>query len=234
MATTVPVEEIERRLRWRVLPVLAFVTALAILTVLGIVVLVVPPSHPHGLPDDPDARRVAAVLAGRVTVGTNALRFRAAVLGGEPANRGADHEMLALAAAARPSLELVRRRHPNDPRALAALGALDLLAHDYVHAARRYRGSCERAPHYAEGRLGAGVALALQADRTPEPLQSRALRLEAIAEFAAVDSLDAEYPLALFDRAIVLADAGSAREAAFWASRYRARDPRGPWGAKLP
>ena len=65
-------------------------------------------------------------------------------------------------------------------------------------------------------------------------MQARALRLEAVAQFAAVDSIDTEYPLALFDRAVVLADAGNMREAAFWAARYRAREPNGPWNARLP
>jgi tetratricopeptide (TPR) repeat protein len=229
-----PVGEIERHLKWRVLPSLLFMLALAVLTTLGVVSLVMKPRHPHGLPDDPDARAASAVLAGRVTVATNALRFSAAVLGGESRNRAADAGMLVLAASARPALETVHRRQPNDPRALAALAALDLLRHDYGRAAARYRRACELAPHYAEGRLGAGVALALEADRTPDPWQSRALRLQAIAQFAMVDSLDAEYPLALYDRSLVLADAGRTEEAAFWAARYRAIDDTSRWGGRLP
>ena len=142
--------------------------------------------------------------------------------------------MLELAAAARPVLEQVHRRHRDDPRALAALAALDLVRHDYGHAAGRYRRACELAPHYGEGRLGAGVALALEADRTPEAWQSRALRLQAIAQFAMVDSLDAEYPMALYDRARVLADAGNAPEAAFWTARYRTLDDTSAWSRALP
>ncbi len=217
-----PVAEIERRLRWRVLPAVLFLAVLAGLTTLGVAALFMRPSHPAGLPDDPEARRVSAVLAGRVAVPTNALRFTAAVLGGEPRNHAADAHMLALAAAARPALEGVQRRHRGDPRALAALAALDLARHDYASALRRYRRSCELAPHYAEGRLGAGVALALEADRTPEPLQSRALRLQAIAEFTMVDTTDAVYPLALHDRVLVLTDVGNTREAGFWSARARA------------
>jgi hypothetical protein len=234
MATNVPIEEIERRLRWRLLPALLFVSVLATLTTFGVLMVLVPPQRPHGLPDDADARRVAAVLAGRVAIPTHGLRFRSTVLGGEPEDHATGAPMLSLVASARPALELVHRRHPNDSRALAALAALDLADHDYEGALRRFRGSCERAPHYGEGRLGAGVALALQADRTPEAPQSRAMRLEAIAEFAAVDSVDVEYPLALFDRAIVLADAGYRREAAFWAARFRAREPNSPWSTRLP
>lgn len=229
-----PVEEIERRLKWRVLPTLVFIAALLTLLVMGIASLVVKPKHPHGLPDDEDARRAAAALAGHVTVPTNALRYRAAVLGGEVPNRAADAHVLALADAARPALEAAHRRHRGDPRSLAALAALDLVRHDYAHAASRLHRACELAPHYAEARLGCGVALALEADRTSEPWQSRALRLQAIAQFAMVDSSEAEYALALYDRAIVLADAGQAREAAFWSARYRAIDSTTAWSGALP
>jgi hypothetical protein len=233
-AASSPVVEIERHLKWRVLPTLLFMVALVSLGTLAVVALVMKPRHPQGLPDDPDAQRASMALAGRVTLTTNALRFRSAVLGGETRSHAASAGMLDLAAAARPTLEAVHRRHPNDPRALAALAALDLMRHDYGHAAGRFRRACELAPHYGEGRLGAGVALALEADRTPDPWQSRALRLEAIAQFAMVDSVDAEYPLALFDRALVLADAGRTREAAFWSGRYRALDDTSRWSRELP
>ncbi len=232
--TPPPVEEIERRLKWRVLPTLVFIAALLTLLAMGLASFIVKPKHPHGLPDDPDARRAAAVLAGNVTVATNALRYRAAVLGGEVPNRAPDARALALADTARPALEAAHRRHRGDPRTLAALAALDLVRHDYAHAATRFHRACELAPHYAEARLGCGVALALEADRTSEPWQSRALRLQAIAQFAMVDSSQAEYPLALYDRALVLSDAGNAREAAFWAARYRAIDSTTAWSGALP
>ena len=100
-----------------------------------------------------------------------------------------------------------------------------MVAHDYARAIARYRRACELSPHYGEGRLGAGVALALEAERTDEPWQARALRLQAIAQFAMVDSLDEEYALALYDRARVLADVGRTAEARFWARRAVAVDP---------
>lgn len=233
-AVAPPIHEIERALKWRILPTLLFIVALASLLTLAVVSLVMKPKHPHGLPDDPEAGRAALALAGRISVPVNTLRFRSALLGGEPHSHTADANMLDLAASARPTLEAVQRRHPGDPRALAALAVLDLVRHDYGHAAARYRRACELAPHYGEGRLGAGVALALEADRTPEPWQSRALRLQAIAQLAMVDSVDAEYPYALYDRALVLADAGHVREAAFWSARYRALDDTSHWSRALP
>jgi tetratricopeptide (TPR) repeat protein len=222
--TPPPVDAIERRLRWRVLPTLLFGVMMCLLLTVAIVSLTITPKRPHGLPDDADAGRVLAVLAGRVSAEQNDLRWRSAVLGGEPERRAAGAMMLALTAAARPALEGVRRRHRSDPRALAALAALDMVAHDYPRAAARYRRACELAPHYGEGRLGAGVALALEADRTADVWPARALRLQAAAQFSMVDSVDVEYPLALYDRALVLAEVGRADEAAFWAGRYLALD----------
>jgi len=226
-------EEFERRVKWRLLPTLSFVAVLLIMLGVAVVSLTMRPRHPRGLPDDDDARAAAAVLAGRVSAGTGDLRWRAAVLGGEPGGAPANAAMHAIAEVARPGLAAARRRHGGDPRAIAALAALDLVDHDFLGAAARYRRACELAPHYSEGRLGAGVALALQADRTPEPWQSRALRLQAIAQFAMVDSTEEEYRPALYDRARVLADAGRAAEAAFYAGRYLALEDRGAFADRL-
>ncbi len=228
-----PVEEIERRLKWRVLPTLLFVALLTTLLVIALVSLLVRPRHPKGLPDDAGARAAAAALAGRVPVTTNALRWSASILGGEPPARGRDAAAVVAVARVRPQVEAAHRRHAGDPRSLAALAALDLVAHDYARAAQRYRRACEMAPHYSEARLGAGVALALEADRTAAPWQSRALRLQAIAEFAMVDATEREYPLALYDRARVLADVGRFGEANVYAARYWERDPRSPYAQAL-
>ena len=230
---TPPVAEIERRLQWRVVPTLGFIAMLLSLLALAVVSLLLAHRHPHGLPDDADARTVAATLAGRVSAATGELRWRAAVLGGEPARESPDAAMLSLAVVARPSLEAVRRRHREDPRALSALAALDMERHAYERAADTYRRACELAPHYGEGRLGAGVALALLGGLTPEPWQSRAYRMQAIAQFAMVDSIDAEYPLALYDRAVTLREVGRGAEAAFWAAKYLARDDSSRWARAL-
>jgi len=233
LPASAPVVEIARHLRWRVLPTLMFSACLGLLAVVGGISLVMAHRHPRGLPDDPDTRAAAAEVAGRVSVPANALRFRSVLLGGEPANHAADAGMLARAKSARAKLDAARRRHPGDPRYLAAVAALDLVGHDYARAARRYRRACEMAPHYGEARLGAGVALALDADRTPELWQSRALRLQAVAQFAMVDSVDEEYMPALYDRALVLHDVGRDREAAFYAGRFAAREGNSAWTARL-
>jgi hypothetical protein len=231
--TPPPVVEIERHLKWRLLPTLLFIALLTLLAVATVASLVLRPQHPAGLPDDPDARRAATALAGRVALPVGPLRVRAAVLGGEPASGAPGTWALSLGESARPALEAARRRHPRDPRALAALGALDLMAARWAQAADRYRQACELAPHYGEGRLGAGVALACDADNTHDAWRARGLRLQAIAQFAQVDSLDAEYPLALFDRAFTLRFVDRPREAAFYARRYLARDDTSAWARAL-
>lgn len=226
-----PVTELEKRLRWRLLPTITFVVALVGLLVLAVLSLVVPKRHPRGLPDDPAVLSAAAELSGRVTVRTDVLRWRSAILGGEPANRPANRDMLERVTLARQRLRAAR--HPHEARVLAALAALDLATHDYARAIAHYRRACEAAPHYGEGRLGAGVALALEAGLTSDSWRARSLRLQAIAQFAMVDSLDEEYTAALYDRAHVLRDVGREREAGFWARRALAADPGSHWSEGL-
>src|SRR5262245_58318950 len=183
MVVTPPVAEIERRLRWPALPALLFLGILVMLLSLAAVSLWLRPDHPVGLPDD------AALLADTglpdPTLGVLApeLRFRAAALGGESSDRAVDAAALARIAVAERSLTHWARRHPGEPRVRSALGALALVRHDYTAAANHYRGACERAPHYGEGRLGWGMALALDAGRTRDPWPRRALMLQAIAQF---------------------------------------------------
>lgn len=227
------VAEIERHLKWSALSTVLFIAILLGLAGMGIASLTMKPRHPQGLPDDPDAVAATELMSGQVSAATNSLRWSAALLGGEPVNRPPDAAMLRLSAAARTRLDAARRRAGGDPRPLAALAALDLVAHDYSRAAAHYRRACEAAPRYGEARLGAGVALALEADRTPEPWQSRALRLQAIAEFAMVDSTVEEYPLALYNRVLVLRDVDRTREAAYWAARYLAVDDTSAWSAEM-
>jgi len=220
-----------KRPLWPVHPAAAFAVALVGLLVVAVIAFFLPKRHPRGLPDDAALRSAALDVSGLVSVRTNALRWRAELLGGEPANRAADRAMLERVAAARERLR--NAQHRGDARVLAARAALDLAAHDFPRAISRYRRACELEPHYGEGRLGAGVALALEADRTPEPFQSRSLRLQAVAQFAMVDSLDREYPLALYDRARVLRELGREREARFWGTRAAAAEPAGPWAEAL-
>lgn len=228
-----PVSEFERRLEWSAISTIVFVAILLGLLGMGLSSLFMKPWHPEGVGNDPDAIAAAGLLAGPASATTNGLRWSAAALGGEVADGAPGTGLTQRAAAARPRLETAHARHRRDPRPLAAIAALEMVAHDYGKAAGHYRRACEAAPRYGEGRLGAGVALALQADRTPEPWQSRALRLQAIAEFAMVDSTLAEYPLATYNRALVLRDADRSAEAAFWASRYLARDAASEWAARM-
>ncbi|MEO5989745.1 MAG: hypothetical protein ABIU54_13135, partial [Candidatus Eisenbacteria bacterium] len=202
------------RKRWRGWPILLFITNLTLLLVAAIVSITMEPKRPRGLSDDAAARVVRDVVGRRIAVSTGPLRWQAAILGGAPIeNRSPDAAMIARVTEARSSLEQVAQRHRRDPRAQAAIAAMELAVHDHAGAAHRYRAACERAPHYGEGRLGLGVALALLADRTPEMWQARQLRLEAIAQFAAVDPNDSLYHDALYDRALLLAEIGRRAEA---------------------
>ena len=228
-----PVVELERRLRWPALPTLTFLAFLAALLVLASVSLWMRPAHPRGLPDDAALLERAGLPDASLAVLLGELRFEAAAFGGPPATGANDVVALARAAAAERELELWARAHPAEPRARAALGALALVRHDYVAAAERYREASERSPHYGEGRLGWGVALALEAGRTSEPWQRRALRLRAIAQFAAVDEADAGFAAAVYNRARVLAECGRHDEALGMARRFLALEPDGPWARRL-
>lgn len=227
------VDGIERHLRWRAWPTVLFVVNLSLLAVAAGVSLRMRPRHPVGLPDDPRAK-VAAVTIGRdVTLATEGLRFRAALFGGEVVDRQSSPDLRARAEMVAPLLEQAKRAHVLEPRTHTALAALDLLAFREHRAVERYHFACELAPHYAEARLGLGVALARLALREGDPLQARALRLQAVAQFAAVDTASAEYPLALYNRARLLAETGPASEAARFTNAYLAREPQGAWAEAL-
>ena len=233
MSTPPQVEEIEKRLRWPALPTLLFLSFLVLLLVLASVSLWLRPQHPVGLPED--ARLIAATALPDTTLSvlTDGLRFRAAALGGEARDLADDAAALERAGSRERLLAAWARRHPTEPRVRAALGALALVRHDYARAAIHYREACERAPHYAEGRLGWGVALALDAERTPEAWSRRALLLRAIAQFAAVDADQPEYPLALWNRARLLDEVGRREDAVAFAHAYLTLDATGPWAQRL-
>jgi tetratricopeptide (TPR) repeat protein len=233
MVVAPPVAEIERRLRWPALPALLFLGILVMLLSLAAVSLWLRPDHPTGLPDD--VALVAAAGLPDPTLGVLApeLRFRAAALGGESVDRAVNASALARVAESEHVLARWARRHPGEPRVRAALGALALVRHDYTAAATHYREACERAPHYGEGRLGWGMALALDADRTRDPWPRRALVLRAIAQFAAVEPTLPEYPPALYNRAHLLNEVGRVTEASELAKRYLALDPSSEWSKRL-
>ena len=233
MVVTPPVAEIERRLKWPALPALIFLGLMVGLLAVAAVATWLRPDHPHGLPED--AALLAATGLPDPSLGVLApqLRFHAAALGGDVASHANDAASLARMHQAERALAHWARRHPGEPRVRAALGALALARHDYTTAAVHYREACERSPHYGEGRLGWGMALALDAARTRDVWLRRALTLRAIAQFAAVDSSEPEYPHALFNRARLLAEVGRTSEARALASLYVGLEPTGEWAVRL-
>ena len=227
------VVELERRIRWPGWPTLAFLAFMALFLALIAITLVLRPPRPRGLPDDAAMLAATGLPDPSFQVMTGDLRFAAAVFSGAPATGASDAATLARGREVERVLVRWARTHPREPRIRAALGAMALVRHDYAEAARRYREACERAPHYSEGRLGWGVALGLDAQRTSEPWERRARMLHAIAQFAAVDPSEPEYPDALYNRARLLAEVGRLIEARTMARRFLALEPAGPWAEQL-
>jgi len=227
------VVEIERRLRWPALPALLFLGILGMLFTLASVSMWLRPEHPRGLPEDAALLERAGLPDPSLGVLAADIRFSAAALGGEAENRAVDAATIARVREAERALARWTRRHPGEPRVRAALGALALVRHDYATAANRYREACERAPHYGEGRLGWGVALALEAERTTDAWQRRGLDLRAIAQFAEVDRSQPEYRAALYNRALLLVEVGRRDQARVMARRYLELEPAGPWAERI-
>lgn len=229
------VPEIERRMRWRLLPTIVFIALLVLLLVISLVALFTRPEHPSGLPEHPAVAQARGLVAQGVRVNTGELRYRAALLGGDTNDRAPAADAPARLAEARRLLQRAERSGAlrGDARMAASIGALWLAEHGYRRAEGEFRRAVEKSPHYGEGRLGLGVALALRADLTNELWQSRALRLQAAAQFAAVDARDEAYPHAMYDRALMLARVGRPREAARCAWAYFRMDSTSAWALAL-
>jgi tetratricopeptide (TPR) repeat protein len=233
MTTTPNVADLEKRMNWPALPTMLFLSFLVMLLILAGISLWMRPQHPAGLPDDQALLAQTGLPDASLGVLTNGLRFQSAVFGGEPRDAALDPAQLAHVVQAEPVLMAWARKHPAEPRVRAALGALALARRDYPTAADRYKEACERSPHYAEGRLGWGLALALDAARTTDAWQRRALMLRAIAQFAAIDASEPEYAAASWNRAWLLAEAGRRTEAMTLARRYLERDGNSAWAERL-
>ena len=232
-STIAPVAEIERRLHWRVLAIGGFIALMVMLAVIAAVSVLVPPRLVAGLPDDADATAASALLHARLPMRAGALRFRSTLTGEAPPGAvfGAGEARLAERAAR--LLERAHARRRGDPRLEVALAHLDLARQRHLLAERRYRAVTDRGVDSPEARLGLGVALALQADAARDPLWARMLRLEAIAQFAAVDPRDSTCTVALYDRALLLDQVGRHSEARRAMREYAARDSVSPWAGRL-
>lgn len=210
--------ELERRLRWRFAPLLIFVAMMVGLGAAAAVSLLAPRGTVAGIPGDEDARAAFTLMRAQAPPGWGGLRFRSELTGEAEAGRPPLDPATVVEAQA--LLSRARARHPLDPRLPAALAHLDLARRRFEHAERNYRSALVLAPHYGEARLGLGVALALCAEREADPLEQRALRLQAVAQFAAVPAGDPAHGHALYDRAVLLAELGRRAEAERRAREY--------------
>jgi tetratricopeptide (TPR) repeat protein len=232
-STSAPIAELERRLQWRVSPLVAFLVILIGLGAVATASLITKPATLSGLPDDPDSHMAVQLTRGRLLPQSGELRFRS-TLTGEGAIGGASMSLdPARASKAEEMVTRARLHHTRDPRVVAALASLDLVRGHYENAERRYRAVLERNPSYGEARLGLGTTLALRARTEGNPLRERALQLRAIAQFAAVPASDPGHDAALYDRAILLGKVGRHAEATRVARTYLERDPRSQWAARL-
>jgi tetratricopeptide (TPR) repeat protein len=228
-----PVAEIERRLQWRWLGLVGFVVLILSLTVLAVIWVMVPPRRVAGLPADAGVRALAATLQGRVPMRSGDLRFRSALTGEAPPDARFGAAETRLVEEADAVLRAAAERRRGDPCLEVALAHLDLARQRYAEAERRYRAVTEHGADAPEARLGLGVALALQAAIQRDGLRARGQRLEALAQFVAVDRDDPVYAVALYDRALLLLELGRTAEATAAARAYLVADPSGPWAWRL-
>ena len=205
-------------------PVIVFGLALLSLSLVGLSGLA-PPRITTGLPDDPELERVRRAVV-FPPQGLGDMRFESsfAVPGvvprtpPTPAHLAENERVLAES----------RRRHPRDPRLDAAHGCFELSLSRLERAERHYRRAVERVAGYGEAHLGLGVTLAARAGTQADPDEARRLRLQAIAQFAAVREQDPVYRAALYDRALLLLRVGRLDEGRRRAQEYAALEP-GAW-----
>ena len=232
-STSQPVAEIERRLKWRALPMLGFVGLMVTIGAVAAMSLLSPADAVRGLPDDADARALGERIHGRLAIATGGLRFTSALTGDADPARAFDPAAAPLADHADSVLEQVAAHRPADARVLAARAHVALARHEHRRAQGYYRRAIELTRHYPEARLGLGVTLARDATLEDDALVARGLRLQALAQFAAVRPGDAEYPAALYDRAVVSGLVDRAADATRLAAEYLARDSTSRWAERL-
>jgi hypothetical protein len=228
-----PVVEIERRLHWRVLAVAGFLLIILGLGVVAAISVLVPVTMVTGLPADPEVAAARALLHDRLPMRTGTLRFRSALTGEAPPGTAFGGAEALLIERATRLIEGARARRARDPRLEVALAHLDLARQRYARAERRYRRVTDRGADVPEARLGLGVTLALEARAESDALRARALRLEALAQLVAVDPRDPAHGIAVYDRALLLAEIGRDAEARALAETCARRDSVSPWPARL-
>jgi len=224
-------KELERRLNWGALPAILFLVMLASLASIAIYSTVARPRTAIGLPADPDVAAARTLLEGRMRSPVQELRFTSALSGeSAPDAPPTGHDRLA---AARERLERAVERLPLDPRALTALGHVELALRRGPAAESHYRLALEFTPHYGEARLGLGLALAQRSYQPANVLERRRLQLRALAQFTAVRDDDPVAACALYNRAVMAHMAGRDADARSLEERYRSLDPGGPWARRL-
>lgn len=221
---TPPVVDLDRRLRWRVVPVVVFVATLVGLAVVAFGSLG-PPEPTAGLPDDVRVREAHAQVAG-AAIPTAPYRVHSEFFGAPgPLAAPASGPRLETADSL---LHLALARRPLDARVHAALAAVELARHRLRHAEGGFRRACDLAGHYPDARIGLGVTLALRADRARDPFEQRRLRLRAIAQLLDVRPGHPGERAAMFDLGLLAVLADRPDEARRAAARLAAIDPAGP------
>jgi tetratricopeptide (TPR) repeat protein len=218
---------------WNTRAVVLFVVILSLLMGIGLASSLYRPAPPSGLPDDPSVTVALGLLGGSIDVAAGDLRFVSSLGEGSsvPALPDSSRQRRLIEAAFR--LEQGRAKHRFDPRFDCLLGHVALASDRLELAERHYRAALSLSPRYGEARLGLGVALARQALTEGDRSTERALRLQAIAQLAAVDESDPFHLPALFDRVLLLLEVGRTDEARRLAERYAALEPGSVWTGAL-
>lgn len=212
---------------------LVFLALLAVLATIAIVGLILPAHVMEGLPDLDLARAARDSVYGKVSLGFDGMRFGSALTGEATPFRTRTPLDAPRLSAAQSLLERAHAAQPLEPRIVASLGHVALASGDYTGAERRYRSALDLRASCTEARLGLGVTLARQALLVGDLIRARGLRLQAIAQFAAVPRASLWYVEALYDRALLLPQVGRRSEARRLGAEYLAQDSTSAWAANL-
>jgi hypothetical protein len=226
-------DDLERRLRWRLLPILGFLVMLVGLGTMAALSLMVRSQSHVGLPDDTDVRAAQQALAGRVHWSAGELRFESALTGTPAASGAATQGESVRLFDAHWLVSRARGRRPFDPRLRAFEAHFALIRGEFARAQRAYEEALILPGYCAEAHLGYGVALALDAERRTDEREVRRLRLRAIGQLAAVRADQPVYAAALFDRALLLDRIGRTSEARGAAAEYLKSDSTSAWALGL-